>query len=540
MQALFAVLYSPALELVVLVITLAIGTVLALGVYRSDPASATSKLYALLTLSTFLWLANNYATAHLAHLPGIVPYALLMGRMGILFAAGMSALLLLLAHTIPSRTLRMSTRSFLIVCGLTAIMMLLNLSPFAFVSVSIGESVSYAPGPGLMPFSIISTIFSLLAIHFLVKRYRAALGEERSQLRLVLTGMFSMLGLILLTILIPVVAFNSLVFLPFTPLYVLIFLGLTAYAIATYHLFNIKVLVTEAVTIVMLIVLFAKLFGDASVSAQVLDALVLICMIIFSYFLVRSVRREVEQRELIEAQERELEVANQKQETLLHFISHEIKGYLTKNQAVFAAIVGGDFGQTSPELAQFSQMALDDTRKGVDTVMDILDASNLKRGTVAYDKKEFDVAAALAGIVADLSIDAKAKGIELLYHPPVTGACLFTGDENKLKRHVFRNIIDNSIKYTPKGSVTVDLTRNESRIRLVVSDTGVGITKDDMARLFTEGGHGKESIKVNVHSTGYGLFIAKQVVEAHGGSIKAESDGAGKGSRFIVELPLRA
>ncbi len=74
--------------------------------------------------------------------------------------------------------------------------------------------------------------------------------------------------------------------------------------------------------------------------------------------------------------------------------------------------------------------------------------------------------------------------------------------------------------------------------RIDVVDTGVGITPEDMSRLFTAGGHGKDSIHINVHSTGYGLFIAKSVVEAHGGRIWAESEGTGKGSRFVVELPL--
>ena len=60
---------------------------------------------------------------------------------------------------------------------------------------------------------------------------------------------------------------------------------------------------------------------------------------------------------------------------------------------------------------------------------------------------------------------------------------------------------------------------------------------EDKPRLFTEGGHGKDSIKVNVDSMGYGLYVAKQVVEAHCGTIHAESAGSGKGSEFIVELP---
>jgi signal transduction histidine kinase len=113
-----------------------------------------------------------------------------------------------------------------------------------------------------------------------------------------------------------------------------------------------------------------------------------------------------------------------------------------------------------------------------------------------------------------------------------------SGDEEKIRRHVVRNVIDNSIKYTQEGSVDVEVTRANGIARVTVRDTGVGISREDMAHLFTEGGHGKESIKINVHSTGYGLFIAKTIVEAHKGKIWAESDGPGKGSRFIIELPL--
>jgi len=111
------------------------------------------------------------------------------------------------------------------------------------------------------------------------------------------------------------------------------------------------------------------------------------------------------------------------------------------------------------------------------------------------------------------------------------------GDEEKMREHVIRNLIDNAVRYTPTGKITIELSREGNTIRFSVKDSGVGITPEDMARLFTEGGHGKDSIKVNVHSTGYGLFIAKQIVEAHGGKIWAESEGAGKGSRFVAELP---
>ena len=85
--------------------------------------------------------------------------------------------------------------------------------------------------------------------------------------------------------------------------------------------------------------------------------------------------------------------------------------------------------------------------------------------------------------------------------------------------------------------MTVGLSKKDGKIILSIKDTGVGISEEDKTHLFTEGGRGKESLKVNVHSTGYGLYIAKGVVEAHHGRIWAESEGADKGSAFFVELP---
>jgi signal transduction histidine kinase len=71
-----------------------------------------------------------------------------------------------------------------------------------------------------------------------------------------------------------------------------------------------------------------------------------------------------------------------------------------------------------------------------------------------------------------------------------------------------------------------------------VADTGVGIAAGDMQKLFTEGGRGEHSKEANPESTGYGLFIAKQIVEAHGGRIWASSNGPGTGSTFFIEFLL--
>lgn len=312
------------------------------------------------------------------------------------------------------------------------------------------------------------------------------------------------------------------------------------YNILRYNLFNSRIILSEFFTGGILILALTRFILSPSGTQKIIDGILLVVMSAFGVFLIQSIFREVKLREQLVKQEAELQLANQKQETLLHFISHEIKGYLTKNEAAFDAIRVGDYGEVSLQLKEMSATALTDTRKGVATVIDILEAANLKKGTVQYAKKEFHLVACVEQIVKDLTLSAEERGLHLIFHRPVSGTYTFVGDEDKISRHVIRNIIDNSIKYTPSGEVIVDMAKTDTIYRITVKDTGVGITPEDMAHLFTEGGHGKDSIKVNVHSTGYGLFIAKEVVDAHGGKIWAESDGAGTGSRFIVELPITA
>ena len=316
-----------------------------------------------------------------------------------------------------------------------------------------------------------------------------------------------------------------------------VFATFIAYSIARFNAFNAKVLTTELLVVALAIAVVSLVALQEIQNVRIVAAITFLLVCVMGYVLIKNVKKEIQQRQLIEKQEKELEIVNQQQESLLHFISHEIKGYLTESQAGFASIIEGDFGAVPEAVKTMSAKALESVRRGVATVMDILDASNLKKGTVAYAKKKFDFRTAIREIVRELkpTADEKRLAIELRIGE---GAFLFEGDEDKIRRHVLRNLIDNAIRYTPSGSVKVGLS-DGAVIRFSVEDSGVGIATDDMPKLFTAGGHGKDSIKVNVHSTGYGLFIAKQVVEAHGGRIWAESKGEGKGSIFIVEFTAR-
>lgn len=394
----------------------------------------------------------------------------------------------------------------------------------------------FAPDAG--PLYIFFTIyfFAITVSAGLMLLYKIFISDKEASVRLLYVFLSSFAGFVgggsvfFLTFNIPLPPY-PIVFFTFYPLII-------TYAILRHRLFSIKVITTEIVTFAIWIVLLFRMLLATEQQEQIIDLSILLCTLVLGIFLIRSVYREVEQRERIEVLATELERANNQQESLIHFISHEVKGYLTKAQAAFAGLTQGDYGSLSPQVKSLARVGLEDMRKGSQTVMDILSAANLKKGTIQYKMQPFN----LADTVLNVSRRLESNAIErrLLLHTVIEGDAreyMLKGDEGQIAEHVVRNLIDNAIRYTLKGLITVSLSKRDRTIVFSVKDSGVGITPEDKVRLFTEGGKGKDSIKVNVHSTGYGLFIAKTVVDAHGGVIRAESEGAGKGSTFIVELP---
>lgn len=315
-----------------------------------------------------------------------------------------------------------------------------------------------------------------------------------------------------------------------------IFILLLTISITSYGTFRLGDAAVKVLFYIFLVLAATQFFFVNNMTDFLLACMSFGVVLTLGTMLFRVSEKEIALRHLVEKQEQELEIINKQQENLLHFISHEIKGYLTKSEGGFAGIVEGDYGTVTSQLKQMATTALADVRKGVATIMQILNASNLKKGTVNYVKKPFDLKTVVLSVVDNLKPDAQEKNITI-ETSIADGTYLVSGDEERIRGDVIGNIVDNAVKYSPAGIIHVELARTADKIRFSVKDNGVGITKEDMQHLFTEGGHGKDSIKVNVHSTGYGLFIAKSIVEAHGGRIWAESEGAGKGSRFILELP---
>lgn len=505
--------------------------VLGLLVLSADYKNTTNRIFAAFAASISFW-SYFYFNWQIADDPSSALFFCHMLMAGAIFIAP------IYFHFCTNYLENASKHRRLIIAGyiFCAVFSIINWTPLYISSVQPIAGFNYWPVAGVLfgPFLLIWVFFCIYPVYLLVKSLPHKFGEQAAAVNYILAGtIIGYIGGCTNYFL-----WYGIKIMPYGNISTSFYLGLIAYAMMRHHLMNIKVIATELLIFLIWLFLFARMLLADSYQSQMLDGGLLAVVLVIGVLLIRSVDKEVQQREVIEKQSKDLQIINEQQEGLLHFITHEIKGYLTKSQAGFAAIAEGDFGPTPPALTAMATIALNDVKKGVITVMDILDASNMKKGTYAFKQEPFDFKQSVLDAIKTMQPAADDKGLVLKSSIAWEGAYTFVGDEKSISSHVLCNLIDNAIRYTPSGEIDVELTRIGNTLRFAVKDTGVGVTEEDKRRLFTEGGHGKDSIKVNVHSTGYGLFIAKSIVDAYRGRIWVESGGAGKGSRFIVELPI--
>lgn len=374
----------------------------------------------------------------------------------------------------------------------------------------------------------------------LIARYRKAAPEFKKQIVLLGIGieffLFFFFSIIFLASYLTSLGFLGSSEFEFYAFFgMIVFMAYIGVLLVQFKTFHVGLLSSQALVVALIILIGSQFTFTRSTTNIVLTSIALILTGVIGIILIRSVKREILQRKHIEELAGELEKSNKQQIILIHFITHQIKGFLTKSRNIFATALDGDMGIIPETMKPMLEEGLRSDTKGVSTIQEILNAANIKSGKVSYQKAAFDMNALVTDIVTDLKPIAEQKDLELSTNLPPEPV-VFTGDRLQLQ-NAFKNLIDNSIKYTLKGSVKASLAHVGTKVRFEIVDTGVGITAEDMGHLFTEGGHGKNSQKVNVESTGFGLYIVKNIIEAHDGRVWAESEGEGKGSRFIVELP---
>jgi PAS domain S-box-containing protein len=250
-------------------------------------------------------------------------------------------------------------------------------------------------------------------------------------------------------------------------------------------------------------------------------------------------KRADEERTLLLASERaarsEAERAARMKDEFVSTLSHELRTPLN-------AIVGWTgvlkHDQSPETLAKGLEVIDRNLRRQSQMIDDLLDVSRIISGKMRLDVQRVELASVIEEAVASAQPAADAKGVRLI--TVLGSAAAIQGDPGRLQQVVW-NLVANGIKFTPKGgTVKVTLRRSDSLVHIQVSDSGQGIAPEFLQHVFQRFRQSDASLTRTHGGLGLGLAIVKNLVEMHGGSVEAASDGEGLGSTFTVRLPLAA
>lgn len=261
--------------------------------------------------------------------------------------------------------------------------------------------------------------------------------------------------------------------------------------------------------------------------------------------------------ELVE-ERRRAEAASRAKSDFLSNMSHELRTPLNHIIGFTELVVDQHFGELNAVQAEYLSDVLTSGRHLLSLINDILDLSQVEAGKLALQPNFFDMTALLTNSLVLVKEKALKHGIKVsLKAPPYAVGML--ADERKVKQILY-NLLANAVKFTPDGgavdlSVSLTQTRpepgtavagafaaeppgdEEGWILLCVQDSGIGLSKTDLERIFEPFEQVDQSTERHYEGTGLGLSLTRQMVALHGGRIWAESDGENQGSRFYVSLP---
>lgn len=239
----------------------------------------------------------------------------------------------------------------------------------------------------------------------------------------------------------------------------------------------------------------------------------------------------------LRATNKQLQRLDAAKDEFVSMASHQLRTPLTSVKGYISMVLEGDVGRITGQQRELLEEAFASSERMVHLISDFLNVSRLKTGKFIIDRRPSDLVKLIDQEVASLQSTAKAHNMELTFRKPPYFPILHI-DEAKI-RQVIMNFIDNAIYYSREDTeIKVALEINDGSAIMTVKDTGIGVPKAEQAHLFTKFFRASNARRQRPDGTGVGLYLAKKVIIAHGGTMLFDSV-EGEGSTFGFRLPIK-
>ena len=545
-------------DVFILGIAIASNAILAFVVFLNNRSSITNRMFLLFAILTICWSGTNFLALQFSS-PTLVLWLL---RLAIFFAVWHAFSFFHLFYVFPQEKVQLPVPYKFIVFPLILFTAILTLTPLVFTRIAEfspeGQVASVTNGPAIAIFGIVVTGSILGGLFLMLKKMIKASGMPKVQLRYILIGAaITFVMLVIFNFILPAF-FNNARFVPLGAVFILPFTLFTSYAIIRHHLLNVKVVATEILAFVLAITSLVEVVISHDIGTLILRLSTFVLILIFSLLLIRSVQKEVEQRENLEVLTKRLEELDRSKSEFVSIASHQLRTPLTAMKGYISMILEGSYGTSETKQKKPLESIFESNERLIRLVNDLLNVSRIESGKIEMKWEQGSVEEVIKSVVEELRIKTKEKNVDLVFEEPESSLPLIRIDKEKI-RNVMLNVIDNAIRYTPQGNIIVnvkyqmspfDFTQGAlSRVEranaktpnllISVQDTGEGMTQEEIGKLFQTFSRGGAGMRFSTEGAGLGLYIAKKFVEMLTGRIWVESKGKGQGSTFYVELPVK-
>jgi len=382
-------------------------------------------------------------------------------------------------------------------------------------------------------FGFFLLVVFLLIILTLVPIFSAKLDES---VRVFLLGLIIFyFNNLFFNIILPV--FFRLTFLYWVGDYSTIFLlAASTYSIMKYKFLNIEVLASEFFVLFTAAILFLQMLVSKTAEEKLIDFFLFASVIFLGTLLIRSLRKELAQRQELEILNTKLKELDQRKDEFVSMAAHELRSPMTAIKGFVSMILDGDVGEISAKAREYLLDVKNINDMMIRLVNNMLNVSKIEQGKMVFNEEE-DSLSRLAQIVFNQFFpEVERKGLRYELDLPRDIRDKVRVDVDRIQE-VMGNLISNAVKYTDKGFVKVRLLQpSKKTIRFEVEDSGPGISEEEQKKLFQKFYRVETNIGKTT-GTGLGLYISKLIVEKFGGKIGVKSK-VGFGSTFWFELPL--